>query len=141
VKYFLKNVSFQKMKRLFSIVLFMTILHISLFIMRGDYKADTSLFPGSLLYRSCLSRLPAELGKMASDHAFQYHKIQNKKCWEELIAYFPLTGHGQHRKRRVQQFFYCCVCIRCRGNVFTEPLPSNNRRDTHRDTQTDGRDL
>jgi hypothetical protein len=34
--------------------------------------------------------------------------------------------HGSHRKRRVQQFFFCCVCIHCRGNVFTEPLPSND---------------
>jgi hypothetical protein len=38
---------------------------------------------------------------------------------------FPLIRHGPHRKRRVQQFFYCCVCIRCRGKVFIEPLPSN----------------
>jgi hypothetical protein len=22
----------------------------------------------------------------------------------------------------IQQLLYCCVCIRCRGNVFTEPL-------------------
>jgi hypothetical protein len=36
----------------------------------------------------------------------------------------PLIRHGPHRKRCVQQFFYCCMCIRCRGNVFTEPLPS-----------------
>jgi hypothetical protein len=28
----------------------------------------------------------------------------NKKFWEELIAYFPLIRHGQHRKRRLQQF-------------------------------------
>jgi hypothetical protein len=42
----------------------------------------------------------------------------NKKFCEELIAYFPLIQHGQ-------QFFYCCVCIRCRGNDFTEPFPSN----------------
>jgi hypothetical protein len=39
--------------------------------------------------------------------------------------------HRPHRKRRVQQFFYCCVCIRCRGKVSTEP--SNDRRDTHTD--------
>jgi hypothetical protein len=26
-----------------------------------------------------------------------------------------------------QQFFYCCVCIRYRGNVSTEPLPSNDK--------------
>jgi hypothetical protein len=28
----------------------------------------------------------------------------NKKFWEELIAYFPLIRHGQHRKPRLQQF-------------------------------------
>jgi hypothetical protein len=38
-----------------------------------------------------------------------------------------LIWHRPHRKWRVQQFFYCCVCIRCRGNIFTEPLPSNDR--------------
>jgi hypothetical protein len=26
-----------------------------------------------------------------------------------------------NRKRRVQQFFNCCVYIRCRGNVFAKP--------------------
>jgi hypothetical protein len=35
--------------------------------------------------------------------------------------------HGPHWKRHVQQFFYCCACIRHRGNVSTEPLPSNDR--------------
>jgi hypothetical protein len=29
----------------------------------------------------------------------------------------------------------------CSGNVLTEPLPSNDRKDTHADTKTDGRDL
>jgi hypothetical protein len=38
-----------------------------------------------------------------------------------------LIRHGTHRKRRIQQFFYCCVCIRYRSNVSTEPLPSNDR--------------
>jgi hypothetical protein len=50
---------------------------------------------------------------------------KNKKFWEEIIAYYDLIRHGPHKKRRVQQFC-CCVCIRCRGNVFTDPLPSNN---------------
>jgi hypothetical protein len=54
------------------------------------------------------------------------HK-ENNKFWEELIAYFPFIRHGPHRKRRVRQFYYCCVCILCRGNVFTGPLPSNDR--------------
>jgi hypothetical protein len=49
--------------------------------------------------------------------------------------YFPsitqgteyLIRHGPNRKHRVQQFSYCCVCIPCRGNVFTKPLPCNGR--------------
>jgi hypothetical protein len=38
-----------------------------------------------------------------------------------------LIRHGPHWKRRVQQCFYCCVCIRYIGNVSTEPLPSHDR--------------
>jgi hypothetical protein len=34
--------------------------------------------------------------------------------------------HGPHWKC-LQQFFYCCVSISYRGNVCTEPLPSNDR--------------
>jgi hypothetical protein len=74
--------------------------------------------------------------EISHHHEYYYvNIIFNKKFWEELVAYFPLIRHEQHRKRRVQQFFYCCVYIRCRGNVFTEPLPSNDRRihiETHR---------
>jgi hypothetical protein len=57
-----------------------------------------------------------------------------KKLWKELIAYF-LIQHRQHKKQRIQHFFCCCVCIYCHGNVFTEPLPSNDmgiRIQTHR---------
>jgi hypothetical protein len=38
-----------------------------------------------------------------------------------------LILHGPHRKHRVQQFFYCFMCIRWRRNVFTEPLHGNIR--------------
>jgi hypothetical protein len=36
---------------------------------------------------------------------------------------------GPHRKHHLQQFSfsYWWGCIRCRGNVFTEPLPINGR--------------
>jgi hypothetical protein len=34
-----------------------------------------------------------------------------------------LILHGPH----AQQLLYCCVCIHCHGNMFTEPLPSNCR--------------
>jgi hypothetical protein len=50
-----------------------------------------------------------------------------KKFWEELIVYFPLIRHTPHRKRRVQQLLYCCVCIRYRGNISTEPLSSSDK--------------
>jgi hypothetical protein len=41
------------------------------------------------------------------------------------IEYFIRDGY--QRKHRVEQFF-CCVCIRCHGNVFTEPLPRKCRQ-------------
>jgi hypothetical protein len=61
--------------------------------------------------------------------ASEHQKVNvdiNKKFWEQLIACFPLIRHGPQRKRRAQQLFYCYVRIRCCGNVFTEPLPSND---------------
>jgi hypothetical protein len=38
-----------------------------------------------------------------------------------------LIRHGPHWKRRIQQFFYCCVCIRYSDKFSTEPLPSNDK--------------
>jgi hypothetical protein len=53
---------------------------------------------------------------------------QNKK---EVLGrtnrLLSLIQHGPHWKRCVQQFFYCCVWIRYRDNVSTEPLCSNDR--------------
>lgn len=37
-----------------------------------------------------------------------------------------LIGQKMHNRRRVQQFLYCYVSIRCRENVFIGPLPSND---------------
>jgi hypothetical protein len=51
----------------------------------------------------------------------------NKKFWAELIDCVPLIRHGPLRKRRLQPFFYWCLCIRCHGNVFALPLPSKDR--------------
>jgi hypothetical protein len=46
---------------------------------------------------------------------------------------FPLILHWAHRTRRVERLFFVS-CIRCRWNVFAEPLPSSYRRDRHRHT-------
>jgi hypothetical protein len=50
------------------------------------------------------------------------------KFWQELVAFFPMIRNAPNRKG-VQQFFYCCVCIRFHGEVVTKPLPSNDRGD------------
>jgi hypothetical protein len=40
-----------------------------------------------------------------------------------VLLIMPL--HGPSRKHRFQQYLCICMRIRCRGNVFTEPLPRN----------------
>jgi hypothetical protein len=42
---------------------------------------------------------------------------------QTVILITPL--HGPSRKYRVQRYLYRCMGIRCRGNVFAEPLPRN----------------
>jgi hypothetical protein len=75
--------------------------------------------------------------------SFQRREILIISYHSEIDVYFPINLHwkqevlgrtnrllffilhGPHWKRRIQQFFNCCVCICYRGNVCTEPLPSN----------------
>jgi hypothetical protein len=56
----------------------------------------------------------------------QYYKFKNEVLGgpNRLLS---LIRHGPHTKRRVHHFFYCCVCIRYRRGIFTEPLPSNDK--------------
>jgi hypothetical protein len=56
------------------------------------------------------------------EHFIKYYN----EFWEELIACFYLIGQGPHRKRLVQQFLYCCMCICCSGNILIEPLLIND---------------
>jgi hypothetical protein len=56
----------------------------------------------------------------------------NKKFWEELIAYF--LGYDTDRRQIL------ALSSKDRG-ILTEPLPSNDRKDTSTGTQTDGRGL
>jgi hypothetical protein len=48
---------------------------------------------------------------------------RNKMVLERTSRLLSLMRHGPHWKRRV----CCCVSIRYRGNVSTEPLSSNDR--------------
>jgi hypothetical protein len=78
-------------------------------------------------------------------------KINKQEVLGRTNRLLSLIRHWPHWKRRFQQFFYYCVCIRYHGNVsteprhsngrkiFTEPLPINDRgihRHTHTHTQT-----
>jgi hypothetical protein len=58
--------------------------------------------------------------------------FNNKKLWEELITYFPSKQHGPHRKRHVQQFFYCFMCICYHGNVFPSSCVATREGEIHR---------
>jgi hypothetical protein len=67
-----------------------------------------------------------------------------KKFWEELIAYLPFTIYYEsdktpklHITHCVQQFPHYCACIRCRGNLFAEPLPRNVMGDAQKHRQRD----
>jgi hypothetical protein len=52
-----------------------------------------------------------------------------------------LIRHGSQRKRRVQQWFYSCVCNHSHCNVFAEPLPSNETGNIHMDTGSSCHDI
>jgi hypothetical protein len=55
-------------------------------------------------------------------------------------TYSSLTLHRPHRND-VSKIFSAVACIRSRGNLFTNRCLTTIGRDTHTDTQTDGRDL
>jgi hypothetical protein len=91
----------------------------------------------------CSSETSVETPRAARRHIPEDDSLHNHRC-ENLKSYRLKTrfqlGYKQEvlgrtnrllslirQGRRVQQFFYCCVCIRYRGDVSTEPLPSNDR--------------
>jgi hypothetical protein len=50
----------------------------------------------------------------------------DKKFWEEPLAYIPWYDTG-NIENDTSNNSSIVVCIHYRGNVSTEPLPSNNR--------------
>jgi hypothetical protein len=58
---------------------------------------------------------------------------------EELIVYFILCV-TDHIENESSNNLSIVACIRCSGNIIMESLPSNEGN-THRDTETDERDL
>jgi hypothetical protein len=64
----------------------------------------------ALTYHSITCTLGRNEGKIKGSKLYE-NSYKVKKFWEELIAYYPLIRHGPHRKRHIQQFFYCCECV------------------------------
>jgi hypothetical protein len=64
------------------------------------------------------------------NNVFSTRNLLDPYSLQEIVGrtnrLLSLMRHGPHWKRRVQQFFYCCPCIRYRRKVSTEPLPSND---------------
>jgi hypothetical protein len=50
----------------------------------------------------------------------------NLNCQTSTLFFIAIL-RGPNRKHRLQQYLYFCFRIRCRGNIFTQPLPSNGR--------------
>jgi hypothetical protein len=76
---------------------------------------------------------------LGSESRGTQENILVSRLWESCISsrsptFLPLhteylIRYVLHRKHCVQQqqFFCCSVCSRCSRNVFTEPLPTNDR--------------
>jgi hypothetical protein len=117
------------------------ILHVN-----GDETDDELLHITVWDYKLCTCRRMVDM-KNAYTILLQYLKGRyyqlrrpTRRCEVEVLSrtnsLLSLIRHGPHRKRRVQ-FFYRSVCIRYRGNVFTESLPRNDTRNTHTYRHTD----
>jgi hypothetical protein len=63
-------------------------------------------------------------GPLPSNDKGIFTEPSHSNCGGDTLS---LIRHGPHWKQRVHQFVYCCVCIHYRGNISTQPLPSNDR--------------
>jgi hypothetical protein len=73
--------------------------------------------------RSSASELKSSLkGSSLPTDSF-LHGLRHRTHSVAPVVFLITPLHGTSRKHRFQQYLYCRVLIRCRGNVFTERLP------------------
>jgi hypothetical protein len=82
----------------------------------------------------------ASFNDTASTAYVMRNPMKNKNFWLESIAYFPWYNTS-HIENDASNNSSIVACIRYRGNVSTEPLPSNDRGDTQTRTHRQQRDL
>jgi hypothetical protein len=73
------------------------------------------------------SLVPASDSGDSPANAFKssFHRLSYRTDLVAPIVFLITPWHGPSTKRRFQHYLYCCMRIRCRGNVFTEPFPSS----------------
>jgi hypothetical protein len=93
------------------------------------YKSPTKPFPACCVFTSrSLATASNSGGSLASRAQVLSSQPSVQNCL--TTDFVPCLWHlsADHLEtHRFQQYLYCCVHIRCRGNVFTEMLPRNNR--------------
>jgi hypothetical protein len=65
-----------------------------------------------------------------SSIVFILHRKTHSTSRSHEINNSPLSFNTEE-EGRLPKFFQYCACIRWRGNVFTDPLSSNDRGDKH----------
>jgi hypothetical protein len=63
-----------------------------------------------------------------------FMNIKKQEVLRRINRLLFVDTNGPHWKRRVQQFFCCCMCIRNCGDVSIEPFPINNKGEGYTDT-------
>jgi hypothetical protein len=81
---------------------------------KSSLHSPTDNWTHSAIFSSFLAKLNSRL---TAHSELDWH-LSNKLFFTNIL-------HGPNRKHRSQQFLYCYLRIRCRGNLFVEPLPSS----------------
>jgi hypothetical protein len=109
------------------------ILNISRFLETDTHPPQTTIVVGQTVQIELYSDVkPVSLWNFAyTKFKYTIYNYYNQQLTRQEVLgrttrLHSLIRHGRHWKWHVQKFFCCRVCIRYRGNVSTEPLPSND---------------
>jgi hypothetical protein len=84
--------------------------------------AHAKHFPACSIFTRCFLVTVSNNGYSSASVLKPFDRRLPSNC---LFCLLITPLHGPNRKHRFQQYFYCYMCIRCRGDMFTEPLPRN----------------
>jgi hypothetical protein len=90
----------------------------------GDSSASRAqVLPSPTLVRNNLPDIPStELERHLSSSSLPERNCTRHSLAKPQLSSFIPTLHGPNRKHRFQRYHYCCLRIRCRGNMFSRCL-------------------